>query len=33
MAFSLKEKVDHGDKFNEFDIQILDEVFQESQEI
>ena len=33
MTLSLKERVDRGEKLNEFDIQFLEQVFQDAQEI
>ena len=33
MALDLKEKVDRGEKLNEFDIQFLDEVFRDAQQV
>ncbi len=33
MTLSLKERVDRGEKLNEFDIQFLEQVFKDAQEI
>ena len=32
-ALALKEKVDRGEKLNEFDIQFLDDVFRDAQQV